>query len=73
MILTCVCEEHNNFMKIKKPLNLTSRGLVLLFGIISVSGCGIKGDPLPPFEQQTVQASPNSETPVPKKSVKKIK
>ena len=56
-------------MIIKIALNL----VLSIFGLTFASGCGIKGDPLPPFEQQTVQATPEADVVVPKKGMKKAK
>lgn len=61
---------------------MITKVLLHLILFLVVSSCGIKGDPLPPAEQQTIQlapkvvseASPNSEVakPVaPKKVLKK--
>ena len=52
--------------------------------LVFVSGCGIKGDPLPPAEQQTIQMATeivpatnsketNPKPAAPKKVIKKVK
>ena len=40
--------------------------IIFLFGILGVVlGCGIKGDPLPPAEQETIQAAQDIPAPAP--------
>ncbi len=53
--------------------NLFLLNVALILGLIFTLGCGIKGDPLPPFEQETIHTPPFPETVVPKKSLKKVK
>lgn len=54
----------------------TAKFLVAAFAWASI-GCGIKGDPLPPAEQQTIQAAqeinPITEVPPTTETEKKIK
>ena len=39
--------------------------LVTMIIILIAAGCGIKGDPLPPAEQQTIQAAQEIKTEAP--------
>ena len=60
-------------MNIKIISNLVLLSVAFILGLIFALGCRIKGDPLPPFEQETIQTPPIPEAVVPKKSLKKIK
>ena len=67
------------------PARIMKINIVLkLVFLVFVSGCGIKGDPLPPSEQQTVQMATelvpatntketNPKPAIPKKVIKKVK